>query len=322
MADPSSSEFRYYHHSGQFSPGGALIALLLGLLVGAPVAFAYAWLIHWDPIIYINGIACGLFGALMGMLTQMFLVSRKCRSLAVAAVVALCVALGTYYFSWAVWLHATMTRGSILDFLRPLNMLGAILVVNEHGVWTYHGDVIRGAILWVVWAAEAGMFIGFAVYGAIHEMLEATFCEGCELWTQVHTGVCIVPAGAAPPVTDKAGLKSYLKGLKQHAAELKDRLENKDLTYLEQLGPVAEGAIAWYRLDLHSCPQCKMTNTLRVTQFKRRVEGKKVSKQKDEKEVLRQLLLSSTEVEAVRKLGQKDFAVDDADQDDAVEAKK
>jgi hypothetical protein len=163
---------------------------------------------------------------------------------------------------------------------------------------------------------EAGMIIGFAAYCATHEMLEATFCEGCEVWAKEQSGVCRVPAGSAPPITDKAGFKSYLKGLKQHAAELKLRLENKDLTYLEQLGPVAPDAIAWYSLDLHSCPQCNMTHTLRVTRFTRKVEGKKVRAQTDEKEVLRQLMLSSSEAETVRKLGQK------ANAPDAVEAKK
>jgi len=308
MADPSSSEFRYYHHSGQFSPGGALVALFLGLLVGAPVAFGYAWLIHWDPIIYINGLAAALFGALLGLLTEQFLVTRKCRSATVAGAVAFLVALGSYYFSWAVWLNASMTRGSILDFLKPLNMLGAILVVNEHGVWTYHGDIIKGAVLWVVWAAEAGMIIGCAVYMATHEMLEATFCEGCEMWAKEQEGVCKVPAGTAPPTADYAGYKSYIKGLKQHAADLKMRLENKDLAYIEQLGLVAPETIAWYRLDLHSCPQCNMTHTLRVTRFTRKFEGKKVQKQTDEKEVLRQLLLSSSEADTLRKLGQKAVA--------------
>ena len=322
MADQSSSEFRYYHHSGQFSPGGALVALFLGLLVGVPVAFGYAWLIHWDPIIYINGIAAVLFGLLLGTLTEKFLVSRKCRSATVAGAVAFLVALGSYYFSWAVWLNATMTRGSILDFLKPLNMLGVILLVNEQGVWTDHGDAIKGALLWVVWAAEAGIILGCAVYMATHEMLEATFCEGCEMWAKEQEGVCTVAAGTAPPVTDKAGFWDYFKGLKQHAADLKTRLENKDLAYIEQLGPVGPDTIAWYRLDLHSCPQCNMTHTLRVTRFMRRIKGKKVQKQTDDKEVLRQLLLSSSEAETVRKLGQKEYADDDDDDEDEVEVKK
>jgi hypothetical protein len=303
MADESSTQFRYYHHSGKFSPGGALMALLVGLLVGAPTAYVYAWLIHWDPIIYINLLACAGFAALIGFTTQQALVSRKCRSTPVAAVVALLAALGSYYLSWGVWLHFTMTRGSVWDFMQPLNMLGAILVVNEHGVWTYHGHLVRGGELWVVWAVEVGVVLGIACYCATHEMLEATFCEGCEIWTKVQEGVCKVAAGICPPITEKQAFSSYLKGLKQHAAELKMRLENKDLGYLGQLGPVAPEAIAWYQFDLHSCPRCNTTHTLRVTQLRRKVEGKQVRKETENKEVLRQLLLSSTEVEALRKLG-------------------
>jgi hypothetical protein len=302
MAD--DSQYRYYHHSGQFSPGGTLMALLLGLLIGAPMAFVYAWLIHWDPIIYINLLACAAFAWLIGYATEQVLVSRKCRSVPVAAAVALLVALGSYYMSWAVWLHFMMTEGSILEFMKPLNMLGAILAVNDHGAWTYNGSLIKGGELWVAWAAEAGAFLGIACYAATHEMLEATFCEGCEVWTKQQEGVCRVAAGSAPSYTDLKAVASYLKGLKQHAAELKMRLESKDLSYLEQLGPVEPDAIAWYQFDLHTCPRCNMTHTLRVIQRKRKVEGKQVRKQMDDKEVLRQLLVSSTEAEAMRKLGQ------------------
>ena len=125
-------------------------------------------------------------------------------------------------------------------------------------------------------------------------------------------GICLVAAGAAPPIADKPAFKTYLKGLKQHAADLKMRLDHKDMSYLEQLGPVAPDAIAWYGLDVHSCPQCRMTHTLRVTQFKKKVEGKKSKTETSEKEVLRQLLLSISEVDALRKLKEKNEALIEA----------
>jgi hypothetical protein len=194
--------------------------------------------------------------------------------------------------------------------MNPLKMMGAILAVNQHGIWTYtfatvrhpHPYLLRGGVLWALWALEAAMILGIACYWATHEMLEATFCEGCEIWTKEQEGVCEVAAGISPPVTDKHAFASYLEGLKQHAAELKMRLENKDLGYLKQLGP--QGVeIAWYQFDLHSCPRCNMTHTLRVIQRRRQVNDLAVRKRTEDKEVLRQLLLSSAEVEALRKLG-------------------
>lgn len=302
-----SSEHLYYRHSGSFSLSGAFFSLCIGLLAGAPMAWLYARFIHWDPFIYFNALACCLFGALVGGVSEQCLISFKCRNVVMAFLVAMLAALGSYYLSWAVWLHTVINKVSITEFLRPAYMLGGMLAVNEHGVWTYHGSDVKGVMLWGLWVAEAGVMLGCACYFATHEMLESTFCEGCETWAKEQKGTCTV-AAPTPPVEELSkikGYRSFIKGLKAHAAELKQRLENKDLAYLEQLGPVPPGAIAWYRFDLNSCPKCSMTNTLRVTQLRHKVEGKKVRRDTEDKEVLRQLRLSSGEVEALRKLGQK-----------------
>jgi hypothetical protein len=68
---------------------------------------------------------------------------------------------------------------------------------------------------------------------------------------------------------------------------------------------VQPDAIAWYQFDLVSCPQCNMTNTLRALLVQNKIEGKKVKNETVSTEVLRQLLLSSTEADALRKLGEK-----------------
>jgi len=306
-----SSQRLYYRHSGAFSAGGVLFALLLGLLIGAPLAWLYAWFIHWDPFIYFNLAAGFIFGALVGWISEQRLIASKCRSVPVAVIVALLVGLGAYYLSWAVWLHTVIPKISSLEFLKPADMLAGMLAVNAHGVWNYHGSIVKGGFLWVVWAAEAALVLGAACYFAVDDMAEATFCEGCETWAKEQKGACTVAAGPNPPLEELSKLKGYrnfIHGLKTHASELKQRLEKKDLAYLQQLGPVTAEALAWYRLDLHSCPSCNSTNTLRVTQFRRKIEGKKVRTQTEDKEVLRQLLLSSAEAETVRKLGQKPLA--------------
>ena len=285
--------------------GGLLVAVFIGLLVGLPCAWLYAWLIHWNPIIYIDVLASFGFGAIIGMAIESSLESHKCRNVPIAGLAAFLVVVVSYYVSWAVWLHALLQLPTVALILHPAAMWEAILAVNEVGAWSLRGDVVKGIPLWIAWGLEAACIIGIAVYTAVKTMQQATYCEGCDQFAKLAKGVCFAGAGTAPPIEEKAAFKSYCKGLKQHAAELKQHLETKDFSYVEQLGAVQPGAIAWYKFDLVSCPQCNMTHTLRVTQLQNKIEGKKVKSETTESEVLRQLLLSFTEADTLKKLGQK-----------------
>jgi len=295
----------YYKHSGKFFAGGVLVALFIGLLVGLPCAWLYAWLIHWNPFIYIDALASFGFGAMIGVATESSLESHKCRNLPIAGMTALLVVLIAYYVSWAVWLHALLHLPTIPLLLHPAEMWQTILEVNKVGAWTLRGSVVNGIPLWIAWGVEAVFILGSAVFTAVQAMQQATFCEGCDLFAKSTTGICFAGAGQAPPPAEKAAFKSYQKDLKQHAAELKQHLENKDFSYAEQLGAVQPDSIAWYRFDLVSCPQCSMTNSLRVLLVQNKIEGKKVKQETTETEVLRQLLLSSNEADSLRKLGEK-----------------
>jgi|SRR5581483_821811 len=303
--DASFNPALYYKHSGKFFMGGLIVALFIGLLAGLPCAWFYAWLIHWNPFIYINALASLGFGAIIGMAIESSLESHKCRNVPVAGLAAFLVVLISYYVSWAVWLHALLQLPTVALVLHPAAMWDAICAVNEVGAWSLHGDAVKGIPLWIAWSVEAFCIIGVAVYSAVNAMQQASYCEGCDRFAKLTKGVCFAGAGTAPPLEEKAAFKSYRNGLQQHAAELKRHLETKDFSYIEQLGAVQPGAIAWYKFDLVSCPQCNMTHTLRVTQLQSKIEGKKVKNETTESEVLRQLLLSSTEADTLRKLGQK-----------------
>ena len=93
--------------------------------------------------------------------------------------------------------------------------------------------------------------------------------------------------------------------MKPHAQALKQRLEAKDFKALEDLRPVHADAIAWYQLDLHHCPTCSMTNTLKLQLVQKKIEGKSVKEATDQKEIFRQLSLTSSEAETIKNLGAK-----------------
>lgn len=303
--DTSLGSGLYYKHSGRFFAGGLLVAILVGLLVGLPCGWIYAWLIHWNPFIYIDVLASLGFGAVVGATIETSLESHKCRSVPVAGLAAFLVISVSYYVSWGVWLHALLDLPSIPLILHPAAMWQAILAVNEQGAWSLRGGVVKGIPLWICWALEAVCIIGTAVWTAVSSMQQACFCENCDRFAKLNKGVCFAAAGNAPPIEEKAAIKIYIKGLKQHASELKQHMEAKDISYIEQLGAVSPGAIAWYQFDLVSCPQCNMTHTLRVIQLQSKIEGKKVKNEATQTEVLRQLLLTSTEADNLKKLGEK-----------------
>ena len=66
----------YYKHSGKFSVGGAIYALVLGSVVLCFCAFFYAYLILYLPFVYINALITVGFGCLVGF-TCATLLKRK-----------------------------------------------------------------------------------------------------------------------------------------------------------------------------------------------------------------------------------------------------
>jgi hypothetical protein len=301
--ETSFSPSLYYRHSGKFSISGILVATGFGLLVGLPCAFLYSYLIRWNPFIYINLLAALGFGAIIGVVVDRSLKQHKCRNVFITGLVAFVAVLVAYYLSWAVWLHA-VSGAPVLDLLQaPIAMWNFMLAVNEVGTWSLKGGVVNGIPLWIVWATEAGCIIGLAVYIAVVSIQDSVYCESCDRFATSSKGVCVAGAGTAPPAKDKAALKAYRAGLKPQAAELKQHLEVKDFSYVEKLGSLQPDAIAWYSLDVASCPQCNITNTLSAKQVQRTMQGKK--EKVTERTVLHNLLLSSTEADSIRKLKDK-----------------
>jgi hypothetical protein len=295
----------YYRHSGRFSVTGAVKALFMGILFAIPAAWLYGWFDYWSPIINLTWLATAAFGVTMGAVTDAGLRRGLVRNVAVAVIISAAVALIGLYFSWAVWVHA-ITKLSTLELaFSPVRMWHVIAVLNAKGVWQFRSATPRGIILWLVWGGEACVILGCAVYFATHEMLEYTFCENCNQWAKSTEGICYVSAGARPNIENKAAMKAFRGDLKRMAGELRRHLEAKDFAYLERLGAVSSDAIAWFSLDLHSCPQCGQTNTLRLALNRKRINRKKIEDKADSKEIFRHLILSPAEAEALRKLGER-----------------
>jgi hypothetical protein len=304
FAGPSSG--LYYKHSGRFSASGSIAALFISAAVGIPMGWLYGWVDYGDPLLYIRFIVPLFYGALVGAAAESVLERFKCRNVIVAGIVALLATASSYYFSWAVWLHAFVglrTR----QFLIPANLWAAVRAVNLHrGAWEIGGTTIPAFWLWVTWAAEALTVLFAGTACTVATLKEATFCETCNRWTTEKDQVCLAAAGVAPPEWNTDRIKQFKKAVKADGEAMKERMEEKDFSYLQHLGAVPEDGAAWYRLDVHRCPDCGMTQTLRVTQFCRKFERPDPAKDKtDSDELFCQLLLTPAEAEQITNLGQK-----------------
>lgn len=302
---PALSPKLYYRHSGRFSVTGAVNALLLGTLFALPAAWLYAWFIYWNPIINLTWLGTIVFGVSMGAVTDSRLRKALVRNVPVAVVISAAVALIGLYFSWAVWVHAVTKLATLELAFSPVRMWDVIAVLNAKGVWQFRSATPHGLVLWLVWGGEAVAVLGCAVYFATHEMLESTFCENCNQWTKSTEGICYVSAGGRPDIENKAAMKAFLGDQKRMAGELRQHLEAKDFAYLEHLGAVPSDAIAWFSLDLQSCLKCGQTNSLRLALNRKRIDRKKIEDKTEGKEIFRHLVLSPSEAEALRKMGER-----------------
>lgn len=280
----------YYQHSGNFSVAGAVMGLVVGAAVGIPLAFAYSYLILYIPVVgAITFLFSAGFGAAVGIATALGLKSQKVRNVWVALVVTVASGLVAFYSSWAVWIYALLRRANLEVNLLPILLQPGVLwelirKVNQVGAYNLRGWTPTGTALWILWSLEALIIIGLAVYLGVKAMLSEPFCEACNCWCKESEGVGMVAAG--------------------DAGELKQRMEVKDFGFLEKLGGVPPDARQWFRLDLHSCPTCQMTNTLTVKSVTRSVD--KQGKASDTvKDLVDQLLVTSDDAATMRRLGQK-----------------
>src|SRR5690349_24391726 len=102
----NSEPFPIYRHSGKFGVHGPLLALLAALVLGFPLGFAYAYIVRWCPLVYVNFLATLGYGFAFGFLTGWLLRVGKVRNTPVAALTALVAGIIAWYFNWNGHVHA------------------------------------------------------------------------------------------------------------------------------------------------------------------------------------------------------------------------
>jgi hypothetical protein len=281
----------YYKPSGEVTLAGLGAGLLGGLFVGLVLAFVYAYLIAYIPFVYLNVLCTLGYTFALGCVVGWLLKSGKMRNPVVGVFATAVVSLLSYYFCWAVWLSAMLSRGDVdvsafTLATHPRTLLEILLFVNEKGAWTlgHTGGAVRGFMLWVVWGVEALIVLVGPAVIAWGVMTSEPFCEFCGEWCDEDRS--LVSLAQAEP----AGLKSVF--------------ESKRFDGLKSVGAKESGAVDWYRLDLHHCKRCDRTNTLTVKSEKITFDSKGRSKLRST-DFIKKLLLAPPEVEDLRRVSRE-----------------
>ncbi|MEO1054613.1 MAG: hypothetical protein AAFX87_28535 [Bacteroidota bacterium] len=163
---------RTYQPSGATSPIAYAVFLVIALLATPILGIVYAVIVWHNPIVYINAIGTGVFGAALGYLVYPVVKFGHVRSLKMERLFMVGFGLLGLYFSWAAHLSLALnivdsssTLGSasfsLSDFfslvIRPDVMMLYVLELARVGTWGFGSVPINGTMLWVIWLIEAAL---------------------------------------------------------------------------------------------------------------------------------------------------------------------
>src|ERR1700690_1031081 len=134
----STDTLETYRHSGKFTAQGLLLPIAAAGVVGYPLGLAYAYLVRWIPIVYVNILVTAGYGYAFGWLTMRLLKTGKVRNTALAAACGALAGLIGVYWNWNGHIHVLFENSPW--FFRPHQILRAMGYLYEHGSWTIgHG---------------------------------------------------------------------------------------------------------------------------------------------------------------------------------------
>src|SRR3954469_13057068 len=278
----------YYKHSGRFTPFGVIVGLLVGTAASLPIAWLYSYGIIQMPFVKLRVISTLFLALAIGWITGMGLVWGKVRSGWIAGGVGLIVSSLALYMSWVTWILQIFFIGSMtlksFDLLfHPMLVWQIIGRIRGIGTWGSVGsEATHGTELTIIWSIEALTVLAVGIATAIAVVRKKPFCENCDSWCQRSERLVFFPS--------------------VFGEELKQRLERKDLLFVEKLVPTSE-KFAHIRFDLFSCATCNMLNTISVNQVLVNPAKSRWSQAKIErKQILTLLLVNPEDVALLRRV--------------------
>jgi hypothetical protein len=152
-----------------------IATLFIGAVVGIALSAVYAYIVFYDPFIYINALAILFFGALTGHVIAKGTHIFRIRSPFAAGLIGTVVFILAYTAHWFVYLSVIVTDSAFqpamiiqnaFKLMRNLPLAWSVVCyIYENGVWSLRsGSNVSGYFLLVVWAAEAlALFVSLIV---------------------------------------------------------------------------------------------------------------------------------------------------------------
>lgn len=269
----------YYQPSGKFNTVAALYILGLGFAATLLLGAIYGLAIFWIPLIYINVLVVIGYGVLVGLAVGIAARIGKMRNPKLLTVYGLLFGLLAVYIGWISWIYA-VTRGELLTF-SAAHIAAIASAIAEEGAWSIFGWTPAGAALYGIWLIEAAIIIVGATLAARGVIGATPFCEACDGWIED-------PQIIAP-------LEPMLSG-----ASAISSIEEHDFTPLTSLKKLPAGAEVFTQVELLRCDGCKNEHFLTVKAM--RVQRTEDKVQKDEKDLVRNLIISPEVYEQLMQL--------------------
>lgn len=256
--NPSYST-RVYQHSGKlgFSP---LLLAAAGIPLIVVLSALYSYLDLYIPLTgYITVILLAGYGLGLSFVVSTLVKRGNCRNEKAVLAFSLAAGIIGLYSSWVIFMYALFARFSpdehisFFELLNPLFLWSTILFVNENGWYTISGGTPSGITLWILWAIEAAVIIGFPLFVATSAISHEMFCENCQTW-------CLPTASKYRqiPATIESG-----------------KIKNVDTTTLSSLTELEQKKFPCIKEELLSCPNCNKTKGNRYSRLVLKQNGKK-----------------------------------------------
>ena len=251
-----------YRHSGKFGIQGPVLALVAAIVLGIPLGLAYAYLIRWCPLVYVNFLATAGYGFLFGLIGGFTLRFGKVRNTLIAALSGILVGFIAWYFNWSGHVKAVVEGAPWIN--TPDTILNIMRVLYDQGSWGMRsGGNVTGIPLAIVWVVEAGIMIGLATFATVGFVDDVPFCEKNQCWLDQEKKISTLQN-----FTDPA-----------HIAALK----SGDLAPLAKAQPKEAGSNAFARLILKHSPRTQEFCTVRIENVTTTLDKDGNSKERVEK---------------------------------------
>jgi hypothetical protein len=173
----------HYKPSGEITFAGVLSAITIGTGLAFLCSIPYAYITVYVPLIFINLIAVLGFGVIVGLGAAKGARAGNLTSPIAAAALGCVVGVFAVYCDWVWWVYAA-SRQEVFT-LNPLALLVVASLILPEGTWGLSsGEPLTGWLLALVWLAEAGLIVGFAIVTAYKGVAAWICCPRCRKWIE------------------------------------------------------------------------------------------------------------------------------------------